>query len=74
MMLATVRYDIWNVHNMQHIIPNPKRCDYSDIPLVVAENRLKDPPTWLKVATTLEKPATPTNLSLVRFCKNTPKV
>ena len=28
---------------------------------VVAKNTLKDPPTWLKVATTLEKPPTPTH-------------
>ena len=31
-MLATIRYDIWNVLNMQHITPNSKRWDYSDIP------------------------------------------
>ena len=27
----------------------------------MAKNRLKDPPTWLKVATTLEKPPAPTH-------------
>ena len=59
-MLAWISDDTWNVHNMQHIIPNSKRWDYSDIP-VVAINKLKDPPTWLKVATTLEKPPTPTH-------------
>ena len=32
MMLATIHDDTWNVHNMQHIIPNLKRWDYSDIP------------------------------------------
>ena len=58
-MLATIRDDTWNVLNMQHIIPNSKRWDYSDIPSV-AKKRLKDPPTWLKVATTIEKPPTPT--------------
>ena len=31
-MLATVRDDTWNMLNMQHITPNSKRWDYSDIP------------------------------------------
>ena len=31
-MLATFRDDIWNVLNMQHITPNSKRWNYSDIP------------------------------------------
>ena len=31
-MLATIHDDTWNVLNMQHIIPNSKRWDYSDIP------------------------------------------
>ena len=31
-MLATIRDDKWNVLNMQHITPNSKRMDYSDIP------------------------------------------
>ena len=31
-MLATIRDDTWNVLNMQHIIPNSKRWDDSDIP------------------------------------------
>ena len=31
-MLATLRDDTWNVLNKQHIIPNSKRWDYSDIP------------------------------------------
>ena len=30
-MLATIHDDTWNVLNMQHIIPNSKRWDYSDI-------------------------------------------
>ena len=34
MMLATIRDDTWNVHSMPHIIPNSKRWDYSDIPVV----------------------------------------
>ena len=29
---------------------------------VMAIKRLKDPPTWLGVATTLEKPPTPTHI------------
>ena len=32
-MLATIRDDTWNVLNMQHITPNSKRWDYSDIPV-----------------------------------------
>ena len=61
-MLATIRDDTWNVLNMQHII-NPK---FEKMGLIRhprgAINRLKYPPTsWLKVATTLEKPPTPTN-------------
>ena len=31
-MLAIIRDDTWNVLNMEHIIPNSKRSDYSDIP------------------------------------------
>ena len=31
-MLAPIRDDTWNVRNMQHLIPNSKRWDYSDIP------------------------------------------
>ena len=31
-MLVTIRDDTWNVLNMQHIIQNWKRWDYSDIP------------------------------------------
>ena len=31
-MLATIRDDTWNALNIQHITPNSKRCDYSDIP------------------------------------------
>ena len=30
-MLATIRDDTWNVLNIQHITPNLKRWDYSDI-------------------------------------------
>ena len=31
-MLARIRDDTWNMLNMQHITPNTKRWDYSDIP------------------------------------------
>ena len=58
-MLATIRDDTWNVLNMQHLIRNLKRWDHSDI-AGGGHDRLKDPPTWLKVATTLEKPPTST--------------
>ena len=54
-MLATIRDDTWNVLNMQHIIPNSKDGIIQTSP-VVAINKLKDPPTWLKVATSLENP------------------
>ena len=59
-MLATIRDDTWNVLNMQHITPNSERWDYSDTP-GGGHKRLKNPPTRLKVATTLEKPPTPTH-------------
>ena len=32
LMLATIRDDTCNMLNMQHIIPNSERWDYSDIP------------------------------------------
>ena len=51
-MLATIRVDTGYVLNMQHITPNSKRLDYSDIPDYGHNKRLKSPPTWLKVATT----------------------
>ena len=52
-MLATIRDDTWNVFNIQHITPNWKRW---------ATERLKDLPTWLNVATTLEKLPTHTHI------------
>ena len=44
----------------QHAAHNPKfpKDGIIQTSPVVAKNRLKDPPTWLKVATTLEKPPT----------------
>ena len=58
LMMATIRNDTLNVLNMQHITPNSKRWNHSDIP-GGGHKRLKDPLTWLKVASTLEKPPTP---------------
>ena len=37
-MLATIFDDKWNVLNMQHIILNSKRRDYSDIPVAPFTN------------------------------------
>ena len=45
LMLATIRDDTWNVHNIQYIIPNSKRWDYSDIP-GGGHIQIKDPPMW----------------------------
>ena len=42
-MLATIRYDSWNVLNMQHITPNWKRWYYSDIP-GSGHKKIKGPP------------------------------
>ena len=58
-MLATIRDDTWNMLNMQHITPNSKRWDYSDIP-----GGCHKKITWLNVATTLEKSPTPTHTPL----------
>ena len=58
-MLATIRDDAWNVHNMQHITPNSTRWD----------GWLKDSSTWLKVATTLEKPPTLTHNHIQNKCR-----
>ena len=59
LVLATISDDTWNVLSMQSITPILKRWDYSDIP--GGHKRLKDPPTWLKVVITLEKPPAPTH-------------
>ena len=73
-MLATIRDDTWNVLNMQPITANSKRWDYSDIPCG-GHAKIKDPPTWLKVATTLENPPNPHPqnfqelLPLKKWCK-----
>ena len=57
-MLATIRDDTWNVFNIQHVTP---KDGIIQTPSAGAIKRLKDPPTWLKVATTLEKPPIPTH-------------
>ena len=49
----------WHMKCAQHAAHNPK---FEKTFPVVTIKRLKDPPTWLKVATTLEKPPTPTHL------------
>ena len=41
-MLATIRDDTWTVLNMQHITPNSKRWDYSDI-LGGSHKKIKGP-------------------------------
>ena len=65
-MLATICDDTWNVLNMQHTISQIRKGGIIQSSPVVAINRLKDPPTWLKVATTLEKPPTPTHCIFLR--------
>ena len=57
-MLVTIRDDTWNALNAQHITLKSERWDYSDIPSG-GHKRLKDPPTWLKLATTLKIPPPP---------------
>ena len=59
-MLGTIRDDTWNVLNMQHITQIRKDGIIQTSP-VVAIKDLKDPPTWLKVATTFEKSPTTTH-------------
>ena len=59
-MLATICDDTWNVLNMQHITKIGKDGNIQTSP-VVAITILKDPPTRLKMATTLEKLPTATH-------------
>ena len=54
-MLTTICDDTSNVCNMQHIIPKFEKDGIIQTSPVVAINRLKDLPTWLKVATNLKK-------------------
>ena len=59
LMLVTIRGDTYNMLNMQHIIWNSKRWDYSDTP-DGDHKKIKGPAHMigLKVATTSEKPPT----------------
>ena len=68
-MLATVHDDTWNVLNMQHITPNLRRWDYSDIP-GGGHKYIKGPTHMVKVATTLEKNPTPTHISFSGCTRN----
>ena len=52
-MLATIRDDTWNVLNMQPALQIRQDGIIQTSPVVA-------PPTWVKVATALEKPPTPT--------------
>ena len=66
--LTDVGHNSW--WHMKHAqcaaqVTNSKRWDYSDIP-GGGHKRFKDPPKWLKVATTLEKPSTPIHSSAGR--------
>ena len=63
-MLATIHDDTWSVPNMQHMTPNSRRRDYSDI-RGDGYKKIKDPSTWLKVATTLEKSPPPTHAQII---------
>ena len=65
-MLVTIRDDTWNALNAQHITLKSERWDYSDIPSG-GHKRLKDPPTWLKLATTLKIPPPPSTPILPRI-------
>ena len=67
-MLAKIRDYTWNVLNMQHITPKFEKDGTIQTSLVVAIKRLKDPPPWLKVATTLKKPPTPEQENLTYNC------
>ena len=71
-MLATIPDDTWNVLNMQHINPNSKSWVIQTSP-VVALKRLQQPPTWLKVTTTLEKTPTLTHRDLISQMKDLTK-
>ena len=58
-MLTTTHDDTWNVLNMQHIIPNLKRWNYSDIPCG-GHKQIKGPAHMAKGGHHLIKPPTPT--------------
>ena len=55
LIMATIHDETWKVLNMQHITPNSKRWDYSDIP-GCGVWKIKDLHTWLMVATKTPPP------------------
>ena len=61
LMLVTICDDTWIFAQqyIQHITSNWKSWDYSDI-AGGGHKISQDPPTWLKMATTIEKPPTAT--------------
>ena len=58
----------WHMKCAQHAAHNPKLEKMVLFRRTI--KRLKDPPTWLKVATTFEKPPNPTHLPLQEFPLN----
>ena len=69
-MLATIHNETWNLLNMQHITQILKD-ETVQTSSVVAIKSIKEPSTWLKVATILEKnkQKPPTYQSLELFKK-----
>ena len=63
-MLATIRDDTWNVLNMQHIISNSKRRDYSDIPCG-GQKYIKGPAHMVEGGHQLRKAPNPHPLQLL---------
>ena len=57
-MLATIHDDTLNVLNMQHITPNSKRWDYSDIP-GGGDKKIKGPAHMAESGHRLSKAPTP---------------
>ena len=64
-MLATIHDDTWNALSEQHIIPNSKRWDYSDI-LSGGHKQIKGPAHMAEGGHHLEKPPTPTQRSAMK--------
>ena len=67
-MSATICDDTWNVLNMQHIIPNSKRWDYSDIP-GGGHKKIKGPVHVVEGGHHLRKAPNPTSLQDVYVTK-----
>ena len=64
-MLATIRDDTWNVLNMQYIIPNSKRWDYSDTP-GDSHIKIKGPAHMVEGGHHLRKPPNPHPLEFIK--------